>query len=256
MDPCAPVPFRLICPASSSRGSDQMHLAYMAPASHTDLVAYIERGQPDVVLRLEGGGDLPAHSDVLKAYSKVLREVTCTTRTLPICNTGSDKTAEPSVIPLGVGDSLCWAQSLTAMYCFVDGATDEETWETILVRAHMNAFSRDLHTLSLRYMIFSEKTGCCLMENVSCNTFFNTHEMRCRSKCHCHVQCTVPQRISSFGVPLPCQAQKGSASSEISMLEVSQMIDITCVPFVAVFIVNLTSPNRKSFFFFKSPQSP
>lgn len=78
-------------------------------------------GDPDVLLRLEGGVEFPVHSDVLKVHSAVLRDVAkSTSRHLSIAE--SDTIARAmEVIPLGSGDVLLWDQCLTAMYCFADG---------------------------------------------------------------------------------------------------------------------------------------
>lgn len=95
-------------------------------------------GEPDVILRLESGGELPAHSELLKVDSKVLRDVT--RGTLKRKFNHNDECMEamsPSVIPLGAGsisDMRSWVQSLAALYCFADGASDDDTWMRILVR--------------------------------------------------------------------------------------------------------------------------
>lgn len=104
-----------------------------APTSYTELTAFKSMGQPDVILRLQDGGDLLEHSAILKVYSKVLRDVIMST--LPRNTAGSEDVIVPSVIPLGDGDSLrVWTQGLTAMYRFTDGATDDAVWKEVLVR--------------------------------------------------------------------------------------------------------------------------
>lgn len=95
------------------------------PNSYIKLPKFAAQGQPDLILRLKGVDDLeydlPVHSEVLKVYSSVLRDVARGTLS--------------RVIPLSADDALCWHQSLTALYCVVDGLPDDGAWKYILVRA-------------------------------------------------------------------------------------------------------------------------
>lgn len=102
------------------------------PKSYTNLTTFTSMGQPDVILRLQDGGDLFAHSHVLKAFSKVFLDVTGST--LPPNLADSEDVIVPSVIPLGGGDSpRVWSQALSAIYSFTNGATDDVTWKDVLV---------------------------------------------------------------------------------------------------------------------------
>lgn len=100
--------------------------------SYTSLPKFVALGPPDVILRLADACDFPVHAEVLKACSGVLRDVA--RGTLGQVNACDDSEGMAmSIIPLSDGDALCWNQSLTALYCMLDGLADE-TWRTILVR--------------------------------------------------------------------------------------------------------------------------
>lgn len=103
---------------------------------YTKLPAFTAMGQADVLLRLEDGGKLPAHSEMLRVYSGVLRDVSRSTLLCSDRGTGlaSSHDVADAEIPLGDGIMLSWGQTLAALYSFKDGATDEDTWDAIPVR--------------------------------------------------------------------------------------------------------------------------
>lgn len=131
--------------------------AYIKQSTFTDL------GQPDVRLRMKDGRELPAHSEILKFSSSVLRNVI--RDTLRSTADADDVTA--SVIPVDDDDAWMWGQSLSVVYRCSRGATgiDDEIWRRILVRW---------------------KTSV-----KSCNT--------CETSIHCLTSCnTCMERMSSF----------------------------------------------------------
>lgn len=108
--------------------------------AHTKLTSFGAMGPSDVILRLKDGGELQVHSEILQVYSSVLRDVSRST----LAGRASADEVTSSVLPLSDGDVQVWGQSLTALYFFVQGRSDQEIWRLILVRCHALRVRDDL----------------------------------------------------------------------------------------------------------------